>query len=363
MTTNVSPEARIRLDSLTGLRFAAAFIVFLSHAAGRTTGQLHEVASFLGDQGAAGVSFFFILSGFVLTWSHNGGDTSGAFYRRRLARIGPAYLVCLVAGTALTIVVSGDVLGSLVKAAPSLPALQAWVPDQRIYYAGNGVGWSLSCEVFFYALFPIIAVGMARRAGGRALAALAVAISVFTPAALHPETIADGLRYWAMYICPATRLAEFVIGIALAKLVQSGWRSPVSLHTACGIAVVAYLTAGILPLWAATSLVMLMPFSLLIVSAASADLKDTWGLRATWMIRLGEWSFGFYLTHQMVLRVAGLVLDRAGGGSQGAQLGGIAACLAVALVISAFLFTFVERPLERRFRSAPRRPEALAAEG
>lgn len=46
----------------------------------------------------AGVSFFFILSGFVLVWSFRSSDTPGEFYRRRFARIVPAYVaMCVVA--------------------------------------------------------------------------------------------------------------------------------------------------------------------------------------------------------------------------------------------------------------------------
>ena len=80
------------LPRLTALRAFAAVFVFSYHM------QLFGVA-FNGhlpfDIGYSGVSFFFILSGFVLAWSTTPGLSPWTFYRRRLARIYPIYLVML----------------------------------------------------------------------------------------------------------------------------------------------------------------------------------------------------------------------------------------------------------------------------
>ncbi len=46
--------------------------------------------------GTSGVTFFFVLSGFVLTWSAQPGTKVFIFYRRRFARIWPAHIVALV---------------------------------------------------------------------------------------------------------------------------------------------------------------------------------------------------------------------------------------------------------------------------
>ena len=81
-----------RLDALTSLRWFAAFAVLLRHV-----GQTNAFPAFVTrhglNQGVIGVSFFFVLSGFVLTWSRSDNDTSAAFYQRRFARLYPAYAV------------------------------------------------------------------------------------------------------------------------------------------------------------------------------------------------------------------------------------------------------------------------------
>ena len=97
-----------RLPSLTGLRWLAAFIVFGFHIG--TLGVIHRPPSPPGGptnrggqllrsweavfgQGDIGVAFFFVLSGFVLTWVAKPTDTRTAFWRRRVAKIYPNHMV------------------------------------------------------------------------------------------------------------------------------------------------------------------------------------------------------------------------------------------------------------------------------
>src|SRR5579884_1234381 len=87
-----------RLDSLTSLRFFAAFAVFTHHftGLGGKTGFGRAPLLFPYSQiGAYGVDFFFVLSGFLLTWIHRPGEPVGGFYWRRVGRIYPATLAAL----------------------------------------------------------------------------------------------------------------------------------------------------------------------------------------------------------------------------------------------------------------------------
>lgn len=88
------PNPTSRLDSLTGLRWWAAFAVFLFHVRNvvRMPAPISDFVSF----GNFGVAFFFILSGFVLTWSWRERVGVGTFYWRRFARIYPLHLVTLL---------------------------------------------------------------------------------------------------------------------------------------------------------------------------------------------------------------------------------------------------------------------------
>lgn len=57
----------IKLDQLTGLRYFAALLVFLSHI---NWDGYSEHIQILFESGYVGVSFFFLLSGFVLSYSY-----------------------------------------------------------------------------------------------------------------------------------------------------------------------------------------------------------------------------------------------------------------------------------------------------
>ena len=107
VTTDVDPAEQLRrptLHTLTALRWPAAFAVFAFHVAPFFLGtSLQTPIVYLTSAGPAGVSFFFVLSGFVLTWSRRTGDRRRDFYRRRFARIYPLHLVTWGAAGALLV--------------------------------------------------------------------------------------------------------------------------------------------------------------------------------------------------------------------------------------------------------------------
>ena len=83
------PRKRLpRVESLTGLRWWAAFFVFSHHMTNLAPLPIYKFLKY----GTSGVTFFFVLSGFVLTWSAQPGTKIRTFYRRRFARIWPAAL-------------------------------------------------------------------------------------------------------------------------------------------------------------------------------------------------------------------------------------------------------------------------------
>src|SRR5688500_12797828 len=83
----MAPDVPSRLPSLTGARFIAAGLVFVFHATFAwpfASSGAQETSGLLFSQGGyTGVTFFFILSGFVLTWAVRPGDTTPRFWRRR----------------------------------------------------------------------------------------------------------------------------------------------------------------------------------------------------------------------------------------------------------------------------------------
>lgn len=182
-------------------------------------------------------------------------------------------------------------------------------------------------------------------------------------------------RTWALDYLPLTRSLQFVLGVVAGLALKRGWRSPVSLPVAVGLVVGWHLVlipwSGAVPddVWyspySASQLLSAPLFAALICAAAGADLDGRrTGLGGGWMIRLGHWSFAWYLLHEIVIRVAVFEWGKpAPGGETVVFWAGV---LVVSLALAALAYHCVEHPAERRLRSlvghrrasAPARPSA-----
>lgn len=325
-----------RLESLTGLRFLAAMLVLLYHVS--IFWQPPDPLR-LGSAGLTGVSFFFVLSGFVLMWSRRPDDPPTTFWWHRFARVWPLHALTFL--LALAVVPAVGAGGSLLN----LALLQGWYPDIEISHGLNQPSWSLSAEAFFYALFPILAITVSRARPRTVL--LGVTAGMLTLAVLG-LALADGqLLRWLLYTCPLYRLGEFVAGMGLAVAVRSGWRPPLPLGAAlaaCGTVYLAcayFLAENVLPF--TYSAVMAVMFALVIGAAAARDI-DLRGsiLSSRCLVLLGKWSFALYLVHWPVFVVAERATD--------AWWSPVAA-VALAIALAAVLFTWFERPVERWLRA------------
>lgn len=379
----------MRLDALTGLRWWAAFAVFVHHL-GNFVVYPAPLAAFT-VLGVHGVTFFFVLSGFVLTWS-SGRAMPGAtvpdartFWWRRFARIYPAHLVALLLAIPVftTLVVGPDTGNWWVRAtslgvlALSVVLLQGWSRDPSVLFSGNPAAWTLTCEAFFYAFHPFADRGLARcgrratlvAAGG--IVVLLVGLRAVVLLGGPVGGVVGGLPW------PVLRATEFLLGMACARALALGWRPRLRVGAVvAGIAVVGgwlaltpwWLTSGpgasgagepasalarlAAPVWFASSMqeVMTVGTAMLVVAVAVRALEG----RPTVLERrravvLGEWSYAFYLVHATVIYV---MLDLVG--RQRGLLGVACGLLALAGSLAAAwaLHAWVERPAERRLRGA-----------
>jgi peptidoglycan/LPS O-acetylase OafA/YrhL len=330
--------------------------VFGFHGLGFLHGRSHAAMDVLFGAGRAGVTFFFVLSGFVLAWAAGGRRVDARpFYRRRLARIYPAYAVALVLGAGLLAATQGA--GRLRDAWLTPLLLQAWVPDSDWYFAALVPAWSLSCEAFFSLVFPLAHRALVH-ASPRALARVgagcaALPIVLGAAVAASGAIPADGLSantvwVWLVLYCPLTRLPEFVLGMVLAIALRRGALPAVALGPAAAATVVVLVLGGAVPSVLGVVALPLVPFALLIVAAAQSDRRPSaraTGLRAPVLVWLGGISYAFYLVHHVF--VARLLEPGIGG------LGGwaaLATALVGALLAAWALHAGVERPLARRLR-------------
>ncbi|WP_055479802.1 acyltransferase family protein [Sphaerimonospora mesophila] len=377
-----APPAQVslgqRLPSLTGLRFVAAFMVVLCHIGINllprvAPDQIPLIGLFHGF-GAVGVSFFFILSGFVLTWVARDTDTAPRFWRRRFFKIYPSHLVTFVAACLLA-ATAGHALSAR-DTTTTLFLVHSWIPDQQLQYNlwSNTPTWSLACEVLFYLSFPLLLPLVRKIRAGRLWLSFAltyaaiwavplVAGALLTTGEVQPGTGLPWLPVWLMTFFPPARMLEFVLGMVVAQIVINGRWIRLPLPVAIVLPVIAMLAQGVVPLRFGFVVVTAVPLALLIGAAANADAVgrgSVFGGRT--MVFLGEISYALYLVHWLVVAYGWIGRTSPTWGGDPATtstwpmvltLAGLT--IAASLVLAWLLYTLVERPVMRRW-SRPARP-------
>jgi peptidoglycan/LPS O-acetylase OafA/YrhL len=137
------------------IRFALALGVVLFHYSLPFAPFNHGLLSTLIQQSAFRVSFFFFISGFVMALVYPKTAAKGKenFWKRRLSRIGPMYLISFIITLFLVLVLKGAAPKGIALVSHFL-MLQSIVPGYTLDL--NYPTWSISVEVFFYLLFPFV---------------------------------------------------------------------------------------------------------------------------------------------------------------------------------------------------------------
>lgn len=327
--SNPTSHSAKKLNALTSLRFIAAAMIVVGHCHGEF-GRTSRIAEFFALNQA--VSFFFVLSGFILVYVYPALNSSAErcrFLLARVARIWPAHaasflLLLILAPTTLRPSIS-DSIPWIVTA--NLFMVHAWIPLWNYFLSFNGVSWSISTEFFFYLCFPFLIYRWDQTWFRKLLFSLFLFLSLIAISnALHlpNDHWVSGLSQHALvYISPLARLFEFVVGMAIAL----AWRNTSHL-VSCGkvsgsimevlvlslaVASTHYTPAlAYLPpikLWGGeagtywfTSSGSVISFGLLIFVMA---LEKGWISKIlSWpfAVLLGEISYSVYLIHSILLR-------------------------------------------------------------
>ena len=311
-----SPAGRARLDALTGLRFFAAMHVVFYHAKCTAWPSLPAWLERLRDHGDTAVALFYVLSGFILTYTHVATDGridhARRFWAARIARIWPLYAVALLGIVAFKWHVEGGHGNRVASLIASATMLQAWTPD--LIFGWNTPGWSISVELFFYLAFPIVAIPVARmkRPGALWLVILGCWLAGIVAIALHDAFGLDwrlqSVDFWLAVIGynPVARLPEFVIGIAIGRLfaLQPGWLTArtgtVLALGGMAVSIGIVCIPDIPRLWLHQSL-LAPAFGALILGLATNQGPVARALGHPWLVRLGDASYAMYILQEPVM--------------------------------------------------------------
>ncbi len=224
-------KSRDRLPALTGLRaFAAANIVFFHFSNPKWFGPFAPIV----DNGYTSVSFFLLLSGFILSYNYSARAQRGElvhwrFWVARLSRLYPVYLFALLLSLGMlrsewTVRSHTEFYEGLVLT-PLL--LQGWLPSLSTFW--NTPAWTMSTEVFFYLVFPF-AVQWRRPESNRGTLGLLLlfwACGLALPLLYmhflpdgdpHPGRYTEGFWIRALKFSPPPHLPSFLFGLTLADL-------------------------------------------------------------------------------------------------------------------------------------------------
>ncbi len=365
-----------KLDALTSLRFIAVAMIVVFHSQGQF-GNIGNIAEYFTLNQA--VSFFFVLSGFVLVYVYptlNGIKNIGRFWLARIARLWPAHAATLVLALLLIPLPSlRDSLPWILLA--NLSMVHAWVPLREYFFSFNSLSWAISTEFFFYLIFPLLIYRWDRTWLVKLLASFALlGIMIYLANVFHLPSIppVSGVSLPALvYISPLGRLWEFVFGMTVAWV----WRrkNPRILFgritgTLVELIVLAATVASIhystvLSFMPAVRIVGGEAVSYWISSAGSAPLfgllifvmaleKGLVSRVLSWRfaVLLGEISYSVYLVHQLLLHFFPVYPHALSGLQEWAVY---AVYWMAVLVVSHLMWKFVEQPCRKLINGLPSR--------
>lgn len=316
------------LNALTGLRFLAAFYVVIFHFGKYHLSGGPTWLTNIARSGFISVGLFFVLSGFVLTYTYVGAAPVARIDKRkfwvaRLARIYPVYFASLLLALPYTFTWferNNSLIGAVGKLgaafAIDLTLLQGWAPQTAMVI--NYPSWSISVESLFYLVFPFLGLFILRLGRHRLIVTglvvwvasllAALAYLVFDPSAValtNPD--AAGQRFWLQVLMysPLSRVPDFMIGMVVGRLFLDFLKRPPdpwtkrvgTLASSAGLVGLFVLLshADQLPLPLLNDALLTPFFALTIFGLATGGGVVAWLLERPFMVMLGEVSYGVYI--------------------------------------------------------------------
>uniref|UniRef100_Q01Y70 Acyltransferase 3 n=1 Tax=Solibacter usitatus (strain Ellin6076) TaxID=234267 RepID=Q01Y70_SOLUE len=250
-----------------------------------------------------------------------------------MARVYPVYLLSLI--VVAPFILADPTPGKPGYLAAHLLLVQAWLGAIPINW--NTPAWSLSCEMFFYAIFPCAALFI-RRAHWRNIV-IAAAFACWLTRMMWAAGISDNIK-------PLVHLADFLMGIIAACAYElldrrsrppRGWWLYVPSFAGAALAI-AY--AGALPEWIDLNTVLRLFNALLLIGLALGGGSLARFLSARPIVYLGKSSYAMYILHVPILWWC---LRRS---MEFPPL----AYIAIVIAVSAAVYGLFEEPANRRLR-------------
>ncbi len=323
-----------KLNALTSLRFFAASLIVIHHSQGFFGIGTDFNQHFPTYQA---VSFFFVLSGFILTYVYRSFDSTAQVKRflvARIARIWPLHVITLI----ITLLFFHERYCHLAAdpersfhfysiLACNFFMVHAWIPIKEYFFSFNAPSWSISTEFAFYLLFPFLLLNMKRRWKLQLVILFAVSMSVvtFSMVAGIPEgNRCGGFGLLGLInVNPIVRVFEFCVGMSAAlyfdRLKERYNPGPavgtaVEIVLVCAVVLVMTLNQWFMSkiepflgqagmAWVDNGVLNSFFFAMMILFFAVPRGLISRSVSGRVFVLLGEISFSIYLLHKILIRV------------------------------------------------------------
>jgi len=354
---------------LTSIRFFAAFFVLLYH----NIYLLNLDSSFINNTfknfvsfGDSAVTFFFILSGFILTYVYYNESERAIkgskfnFWLHRFARIYPVYILGYILdfnrGSSYFLLKYTKVIAIkkiIISSMAYFFMIQSWHP--RLSPVWNSPGWSLSTEAFFYFSFPLLISILEFSKKNITLMfimyLIPIAIYLYIPQMVNIDN-PEFKTLWRSL--PLIRITEFIIGILICKIyfmsdiaeIFQKKKTKGTLFFGC-ITTIFFVTTLIkwnIDKVLLSSIVLVPIYTLLIFFMVTIKLPIFRILRNKQLVLLGKASFTIYITHQPIKDILIPILEYYKF-SKGVTLFGIYSV--TVCLLSIIIYNYIEIPLQK----------------
>jgi peptidoglycan/LPS O-acetylase OafA/YrhL len=345
----------MRIEQLTFTRFVAALAIVIFHDGLDVFPFYLPAIQSLFVHAYAGVSYFFILSGFVMVVAYSRNQQNSlrysTYYANRFARIYPAYFIALMLVVILYLV-SGQPV-AIVSFVSSLFLLQAWIPGYAVTL--NAPGWSLSVELFFYLVFPLFFNSLFRKKDHRTGLLIAILsvwcvtqiVSTIGPGFFPTVAVAKDIFYYS----PLIHVNEFLVGNVCALLFLE--RQGASNYRNADLAIILIFVLMVCFVVFNTivnihnGLLALFFAPLILLLSYNTGFLSRLFKRPSWVL-LGEISYGIYIYQKPVKYYLYKFYSMFGIGQKELCFYGFL----VALILFSYVsYRFIERPVGKLITS------------
>ncbi len=336
----------MKLNQLTFTRFIAAILIVFFHFGNNTILASSNITAPIVKQANLGVSYFFILSGFVMmiAYSHKKLDFK-QYYLNRFARIFPAYFFSLMLILLYQIVHHFPINWRAFLL--NFFAIQAWFPGYATSF--NFTGWSLSVEVFFYLCFPILLHYFYQKFHKKEILISVILVWLVTQLFFHYSLNTyyksdSSFSHDLLFYFPSMHLSSFLVGNATGifylYLVDKKQHSDFYQLLLIFLLISLYLLLKYPPPVNFHNGLLAILFVPIILSLSLVE-KSMPIITSKLSIFLGEISYGIYILQYPVIIYSPAICKRIGIPD------GFYSYLICLCIVSALSYFFLEQPLRR----------------